>query len=185
LRMSCRSRLVSGSGSTPSSTERIVARVVYCFRAAARCPVSAKIRRRRQCRSSTRLWDRRSSRWCCSPSNGANSRGRSARCSPRWTSPTARSTSIRWNTRTATAAATSAPRSANEIATPTIPQIFVGGEHIGGCTETLDAFNQGRLQDPLVKNGIAFKAKKVDAYSYLPKWVHPRHEGPQPTSNPR
>jgi len=63
------------------------------------------------------------------------------------------------------------------IATPTIPQIFVGGEHIGGCTETLDAFNQGRLQDLLAKSGIVFKAKKVDAYSYLPKWVHPRHEG--------
>jgi len=63
------------------------------------------------------------------------------------------------------------------IATPTIPQIFVGGEHIGGCTETLDAFNQGRLQDLLAKSGIAFKAKKVDAYSYLPKWVHPRGEG--------
>ena len=60
------------------------------------------------------------------------------------------------------------------IATPTIPQIFVGGEHIGGCTETLDAVNEGRLQDLLRSNGVAFKAKKVDAYSYLPRWVHPR-----------
>ena len=60
------------------------------------------------------------------------------------------------------------------IATPTIPQIFVGGEHIGGCTETLDAFNKGYLQDLLTRNGIAFKAMEVDAYSYLPKWVHPR-----------
>jgi cysteine synthase A len=60
------------------------------------------------------------------------------------------------------------------IATPTIPQIFVGGEHIGGCTETLDAFNEGRLQTLLEKSGIAFTTKDVDAYSYLPKWVHPR-----------
>jgi cysteine synthase A len=32
---------------------------------------------------------------------------------------------------------------------PTIPQIFVGGQHIGGCTETFDAFNEGRLQELL------------------------------------
>ncbi|MCB1490131.1 MAG: O-acetylserine lyase, partial [Bauldia sp.] len=60
------------------------------------------------------------------------------------------------------------------IATPTIPQVFVGGEHIGGCTETLDAFNDGRLQDLLTRSGVAFSPKAVDAYSYLPKWVHPR-----------
>ena len=30
-----------------------------------------------------------------------------------------------------------------KIGSPTIPQIFVGGEYIGGCTETFDAFNQG------------------------------------------
>ena len=30
---------------------------------------------------------------------------------------------------------------------PTIPQIFVGGEYIGGCTETFDAFNAGALPE--------------------------------------
>jgi len=58
---------------------------------------------------------------------------------------------------------------------PTIPQIFVGGEHIGGCTETFDAFNAGKLQKLLQDNGVAFKAaKNVNAYSFLPTWLHPR-----------
>jgi len=58
---------------------------------------------------------------------------------------------------------------------PTIPQIFVGNQHIGGCTEAFDAFNDGRLQKMLIECGI--KLKKVDnvnAYSFLPKWLHPR-----------
>jgi cysteine synthase len=58
---------------------------------------------------------------------------------------------------------------------PTIPQIFVGGEHIGGCAETFDAFNAGRLQKLLEGSGVAFdRQKKADAYSFLPKWLHPR-----------
>jgi cysteine synthase A len=58
---------------------------------------------------------------------------------------------------------------------PTIPQVFVGGIHIGGCTETLDAFNEGRLQDMLSECSVEFdRAKKADAYSFLPKWLHPR-----------
>src|SRR5262249_37898576 len=58
---------------------------------------------------------------------------------------------------------------------PTIPQIFVANQYIGGCTETFDAFNDGRLQKLMRDNGIAFKqAENVDAYSFLPKWLHPR-----------
>lgn len=60
------------------------------------------------------------------------------------------------------------------ISVPTIPQIFVGGEHIGGCTETLDAFNNGKLEELLAKSGLPFEKPDVDGYSYLPKWVHPR-----------
>ena len=62
-----------------------------------------------------------------------------------------------------------------KIGSPTIPQIFVGGEYIGGCTETFDAFNKGRLQELLEANGVVFdRGKKADAYSFLPKWLHPR-----------
>jgi cysteine synthase len=58
---------------------------------------------------------------------------------------------------------------------PTIPQIFVGGEHIGGCTETFDAFNAGRLQALLAANGISIKMPDgANAYTFLPKWLHPR-----------
>ena len=58
---------------------------------------------------------------------------------------------------------------------PTIPQIFVGGKHIGGCTETFDAFNAGRLQEMLRDSGVELRgADDVNAYSFLPKWLHPR-----------
>ncbi|WP_245525825.1 glutaredoxin domain-containing protein [Mesorhizobium sp. M00.F.Ca.ET.216.01.1.1] len=58
---------------------------------------------------------------------------------------------------------------------PTIPQIFVGGKHIGGCTETLDAFNDGSLQALLNASRVSFDADKVlDAYTLLPNWLHPR-----------
>jgi len=62
-----------------------------------------------------------------------------------------------------------------ETGAPTIPQVFVGGIHIGGCTETLDAFNEGRLQEMLAECGLELdRAKTADAYSFLPKWLHPR-----------
>jgi cysteine synthase A len=57
----------------------------------------------------------------------------------------------------------------------TIPQIFVGGEFIGGCTDTFDAWKSGRLQQLLDKSGVAFaKDVTADPYSFLPGWLHPR-----------
>lgn len=57
---------------------------------------------------------------------------------------------------------------------PTIPQIFVGGQHIGGATETFDAFNDGRLT-MLADAGVSFDpTMEQDAYSFLPTWLHPR-----------
>jgi cysteine synthase A len=62
-----------------------------------------------------------------------------------------------------------------KIGAPTIPQVFVGGEYIGGCSETFDAFNAGKLQKLLDANNVPYdKTKKADAYSFLPKWLHPR-----------
>ena len=61
------------------------------------------------------------------------------------------------------------------IDSPTIPQIFVGTAYIGGCTEAFDAFNEGRLQQLLQENGVTIaETKQVDAYSFLPTWLHPR-----------
>jgi cysteine synthase len=57
----------------------------------------------------------------------------------------------------------------------TIPQIFVGGEHLGGCTDTFDAFKEGRLQALLQANGVQYQRNDaLDPYSLLPKWLHPR-----------
>jgi len=58
---------------------------------------------------------------------------------------------------------------------PTIPQIFVGGRHIGGATETFDAFNDGSLKAMLSENGVAFDpTMERDAHGFLPTWLHPR-----------
>lgn len=58
---------------------------------------------------------------------------------------------------------------------PTIPQIFVGGKFIGGCTETFDAFKDGSLQTLLKENQVVYdEAVKIDPYSLLPNWLQPR-----------
>ena len=63
----------------------------------------------------------------------------------------------------------------NKTGSPTIPQIFVGGVHVGGCTETLDAYKENRLQHLLASSAVPFDASKViDPYSFFPKWLHPR-----------
>ncbi len=58
--------------------------------------------------------------------------------------------------------------------THTIPQVFVGGKHIGGATETFDAYNAGTLGEMLEAQQISMAAVAENAYSYLPKWLHPR-----------
>ncbi|SDI19129.1 cysteine synthase A [Alloyangia pacifica] len=57
----------------------------------------------------------------------------------------------------------------------TIPQIFVGGQHVGGATETFDAFNSGALQEMLTAVGREVHAEGIgNAYGFLPAWLHPR-----------
>jgi cysteine synthase len=57
----------------------------------------------------------------------------------------------------------------------TIPQIFVGGEFIGGATDALEAWKQGKLQKLLNNNRVSYDANvSVDPYSFLPSWLHPR-----------
>jgi cysteine synthase A len=57
----------------------------------------------------------------------------------------------------------------------TIPQIFVGGELIGGCTDAFDAWRGGRLQQLLDKAQVAYSGQNsADPYSFLPTWLHPR-----------
>jgi cysteine synthase A len=57
----------------------------------------------------------------------------------------------------------------------TIPQLFVGGEWIGGTTETMASFKQGRLQQLLRQHGVAFDADAVvDPDALMPAWLHRR-----------
>jgi len=57
----------------------------------------------------------------------------------------------------------------------TIPQIFIGGEHIGGATDTFEAFKSGDLQNLLKKVGIEpGDLGGKDPYELLPNWLHKR-----------
>ncbi len=63
----------------------------------------------------------------------------------------------------------------NKTGAVTIPQIFVGGELIGGATETFDAFNDGSLQKRMNSASVDFDPSMTrDAYSFLPTWLLPR-----------
>ena len=58
---------------------------------------------------------------------------------------------------------------------PTIPQIYIGGEHIGGATDLFDECREGTMQERLVEQGVDFDSNAdVDPYTLLPKWLHPR-----------
>jgi cysteine synthase A len=61
-----------------------------------------------------------------------------------------------------------------KIGTPTIPQIFVGGHHVGGATETFDAYGDGSLAEKLAELGAEPVTQGLDAYGFLPGWLHPR-----------
>jgi cysteine synthase A len=56
----------------------------------------------------------------------------------------------------------------------TIPQIFVGGELVGGASEVFDAFQQGRLQKLLADHGVKFEEHAgFNPYTLLPNWISP------------
>ena len=57
----------------------------------------------------------------------------------------------------------------------TIPQIFIGGKHIGGATDTFEAFKSGELQKLLAEVGIeSGDLDGKDPYELLPNWLHKR-----------
>lgn len=60
-------------------------------------------------------------------------------------------------------------------AVTTIPQVFIGGRFVGGCTETFDACQRGDLQTLLQQHGVKFDNNaKVDPYTLLPTWLQTR-----------
>ena len=63
----------------------------------------------------------------------------------------------------------------DRVGSPTIPQVFIGGTHVGGCTELFDAMRDGSLAALLAYAGVEHdRDVDLDPYSLLPKWVHPR-----------
>ena len=57
----------------------------------------------------------------------------------------------------------------------TIPQIYIGGEHIGGATEMFDAMKDGSAATRLEESGVVWnRATDQDPYSFLPGWLQSR-----------
>jgi cysteine synthase A len=58
---------------------------------------------------------------------------------------------------------------------PTIPQIWIAGTHVGGATDLFEAVRDGRMQRLLADAGVtAAPDLDIDPTHYLPKWLHPR-----------
>ena len=57
---------------------------------------------------------------------------------------------------------------------PTIPQIFVGGHHVGGAVDVLSRHDAGELDALLDSAGISPTAAVPSAQGYLPKWLASR-----------
>ncbi len=63
----------------------------------------------------------------------------------------------------------------DKLGVNTIPQIYIDGHHIGGCTELFDAYKTGEIQSRLVQAGIVYNmSKTIDPYAFLPTWLHTR-----------
>ena len=57
----------------------------------------------------------------------------------------------------------------------TIPQIYIGGKHIGGATELFDACKDGSMRKALEENSVSYnKEIEIDPYTFLPGWLHSR-----------
>jgi cysteine synthase A len=57
----------------------------------------------------------------------------------------------------------------------TIPQIYIGGKHIGGATELFDAAKDGSMAELLEKSDITWnRSEDTDPYSFLPGWLQSR-----------
>ena len=57
----------------------------------------------------------------------------------------------------------------------TIPQIYIGGEHVGGATELFDAAKDGSMASLLKENNVSWtESENRDPYTFLPGWLHAR-----------
>jgi cysteine synthase A len=64
---------------------------------------------------------------------------------------------------------------ADKTGAKTIPQIFIGGKHVGGATDLFDAWRKGSIQQQLTDLKVEFKPEPdLNPYDLLPKWLQPR-----------
>ena len=57
----------------------------------------------------------------------------------------------------------------------TIPQVYIGGQHVGGATELFDAAKDGSMSELLKTNSVSWtETENRDPYSFLPGWLHAR-----------
>lgn len=56
----------------------------------------------------------------------------------------------------------------------TLPQVFIGGEFVGGATDLFDECISGKLQQRLAAQRIELKELIQNPYGFLPKWLQPR-----------
>jgi cysteine synthase A len=63
----------------------------------------------------------------------------------------------------------------DRLGVPTIPQVFVGGNHLGGATDTFEAYKSGELKKLLDTVGVEMgDLGDTDPYELLPGWLHKR-----------
>lgn len=64
---------------------------------------------------------------------------------------------------------------ANNAGAPTIPQIYINGRHLGGATDTFEAYKSGELKKLLDTADIPIgDLGGKDPYELLPNWLHKR-----------
>jgi cysteine synthase A len=57
----------------------------------------------------------------------------------------------------------------------TIPQLYIGGQHVGGATEFFDACKDGSMQKMLEAHNVSYNRQiDIDPYKFLPGWLHSR-----------
>ena len=64
----------------------------------------------------------------------------------------------------------------DQLGSPTIPQIFIRGQHIGGATDLLALYSKGSLIELLAAQNVRVKEMPNDfePMSLLPGWLHKR-----------
>ena len=64
----------------------------------------------------------------------------------------------------------------DQLGSPTIPQIYIGGKHIGGASDLFADYSSGKLSEILAGYNISMKEMPEDfePLSLLPGWLHKR-----------